>query len=352
MKQSGLVHSFGKVALWSTLLTLGLLVVMSVSITLGAADIDVVTVWKVVFSKIPLIESWITVDWKESTETIIWEIRLPRVILGALVGAALALAGAIYQGVLRNPLADPFILGVSSGASFGASLVIVFGWQIVWLGKFTLPFVAFIAGLISLLVVYYLATVNQKMRIETLILSGVVVQAFLGACLSLIMALSNEQLQTIVFWMMGSLSLTDWSYNQIVFPVIIVAVIIAYFFARDLNMFGLGEEAAHHSGVSVQRSRIIMLVLASLITGAAVSVSGAIGFVGLVVPHIIRLIFGADYRIIIPLSVIGGAIFLVGADAFARTIMAPRELPLGIITAFLGAPFFAYLLRKAKRGYF
>ena len=352
MKQSGLVHSFGKVVLWSTLLTLGLLVVMSVSITLGAADIDVVTVWKVVFSKIPLIESWITVDWKESTETIIWEIRLPRVILGALVGAALALAGAIYQGVLRNPLADPFILGVSSGASFGASLVIVFGWQIVWLGKFTLPFVAFIAGLISLLVVYYLATVNQKMRIETLILSGVVVQAFLGACLSLIMALSNEQLQTIVFWMMGSLSLTDWSYNQIVFPVIIVSVIIAYFFARDLNMFGLGEEAAHHSGVSVQRSRIIMLVLASLITGAAVSVSGAIGFVGLVVPHIIRLIFGADYRIIIPLSVIGGAIFLVGADAFARTIMAPRELPLGIITAFLGAPFFAYLLRKAKRGYF
>ena len=352
MKHPTSTHSFGKVAFWSILLSILLLIVMSLSITLGAASIDFIVVWKVVLSKIPIVQNWVSVDWKESTETIIWDIRLPRVILGALVGAALSLAGAIYQGVLRNPLADPFILGVSSGASFGAALVMAFGWQIAWLGKFTLPFVAFLAGLASLMIVYYLATVERKMRVETLILSGVVIQAFLGACLSLIMALSNEQLQTIVFWMMGSLTLTDWSYTQGVFPVISIAVVIAYFFSRDLNMLGLGEEAAHHSGVSVQRSRIIMLVLASLITGAAVSVSGAIGFVGLVIPHIIRLIFGADYRMIIPLSVIGGAIFLVGADAFARTVMQPRELPLGIITAFLGAPFFAYLLRRARRGYF
>ncbi|TFB21839.1 iron ABC transporter permease [Filobacillus milosensis] len=325
---------------------------MSLSVTLGAANISWQLVWQIIFSKIPGLNLFNQASWSASTETIVWDIRLPRVLLGAVVGAALALAGAIYQGVLRNPLADPFILGVSSGASFGAALVFVFGWQVFWLGQFTLPAVAFLFGFLSLLIVYFLSRVNNKVRLETIILAGVVVQSFVGACLSLVLALSNEQLQTIVFWMMGSLALTDWSYNQIIFPIILSISVISTFFIKELNMLGLGEEAAHHSGVSVQRTRFILLILASIITGAAVSVSGAIGFVGLVVPHIIRLMFGADYRVVLPLSIIGGAIFLVGADAFARTILAPREIPLGVVTAFLGAPFFGYLLRRAKRGYF
>lgn len=337
---------------WLPVFLIILLGVMSLSVTLGAANINWQLAWQIVFSKIPILSNFVEVNWSPSTETIVWDIRLPRVLLGATVGAALALAGAIYQGVLRNPLADPFILGVSSGASFGAALVIVFGLQTFWLGQFTLPAVAFLFGFISLLIVYFLSRVNQKVRLETIILAGVVVQSFVGACLSLVLALSNEQLQTIVFWMMGSLALTDWGYNQIVFPIIAVVAVISLFFIKELNMLGLGEEAAHHSGVSVQRTRFLLLILASIITGAAVSVSGAIGFVGLVVPHIIRLMFGADYRVVLPLSIIGGAIFLVGADAVARTVMAPRELPLGVITAFLGAPFFGYLLRRAKRGFF
>lgn len=338
--------------LWIPIFLIILLIVMSVSVSLGAASVDWKTVWKIVFSKIPYVGDWVTADWSDSAETIIWDIRFPRVVLGAIVGAALALAGAIYQGVLRNPLADPYILGVSSGASFGAALVIVFGWQLFGVGRFTLPAVAFIFGFTTLMIVYLLARVQNKVRLETIILAGVVVQAFIGACLSLILALSNEQLQTIIFWMMGSLSLTDWSYTAVVFPIVIVGAILSLFFIKDINMLGLGEEVAHHSGVSVQRTRFLLLILASVITGAAVSVSGAIGFVGLVVPHIIRLLFGSNYRMILPLSIIGGAIFLVGADTVARTILAPRELPLGIITAFLGAPFFGYLLRRAKREYF
>ncbi|MGM8216036.1 FecCD family ABC transporter permease [Bacillaceae bacterium W0354] len=338
--------------IWIPLFTGILIAVISVSITLGAASVDWMTVWRIIFSKTPIIKNWITPDWSDSTETIVWNIRFPRVILGAIVGAALALAGAIYQGVLRNPLADPYILGVSSGASFGAALVIGFGWQLFWLGRFTLPFVAFVFGFVTLMIVYLLSRVQNKVRLETIILAGVVVQAFIGACLSLIMALSNEKLQTIIFWMMGSLSLTSWDYNIIIFPIIAVTAVISLFFIKEINMLGLGEEAAHHSGVSVQRTRFLLLLLASIMTGAAVSVSGAIGFVGLVVPHIIRLIFGSDYRVILPLSIIGGAIFLVSADLFARLLLSPRELPLGIITAFLGAPFFGYLLRKAKRDYF
>ncbi|MFD2638015.1 FecCD family ABC transporter permease [Piscibacillus salipiscarius] len=338
--------------LWIPVFLIILMAMMSLSVTLGAANITWQLVWQIILSNIPGFDQLIGETWDTSTETIVWNIRLPRVLLGAAVGAALALAGAIYQGVLRNPLADPFILGVSSGASFGAALVIVFGLQTLWLGQFTLPAVAFLFGFVSLLVVYFLSRVNQKVRLETIILAGVVVQSFVGACLSLVLALSNEQLQTIVFWMMGSLALTDWSYNQIIFPIILVVSVVSLFFIKELNMLGLGEEAAHHSGVSVQRTRFLLLILASIVTGAAVSVSGAIGFVGLVVPHIIRLMFGADYRVILPLSIIGGAIFLVGADAVARTILAPRELPLGVITAFLGAPFFGYLLRRAKRGFF
>lgn len=341
-----------KLWIWFPVLLIILAVVMSISVSVGAATIDWQTVWKIIFSKIPFIRDFITVDWSDSTETIVMNIRLPRVILGMIVGASLALAGAIYQGVLRNPLADPYILGVSSGASFGAALVIILGWQVLWLGRFSLPVVAFLFGFITLVIVYLLARVQNKIRLETIILSGVVVQAFIGACLSLVLALFNEQLHTIIFWMMGSLSLTDWSYNKIVFPIVLVGAIISLFFVKDINMLGLGEEAAHHSGVSVQRTRFILLVIASLMTGAAVSVSGAIGFVGLVVPHIIRLLFGSDYRVILPLSIVGGAIFLVSADTIARIILAPRELPLGIITAFLGAPFFGYLLRKAKREYF
>ncbi len=347
------MHRFRKIlVIWGPILIVLLFVMILISVSVGSADIDVKTVFLILLSKIPFFGDGIIQTWKDSTETIVWDIRMPRILLGMLVGAALALAGAIYQGVLRNPLADPFILGVSSGSALGASLILLFGFEIVVLGHWTLPIVAFISGLITLLIVYLLAKVNNRMQMETLILAGVVVQAFISSMLSLIMALADEKMQTILFWMMGSLALTDWSYNGIILPIVVIGVLISFFMARILNILGLGEENAYYTGVNIRRVRLLLLIVASLLTGAAVSVSGTIGFVGLVIPHIIRLAFGSDYRIIIPLSVIGGAIFLVGADTIARTVLEPRELPIGVITAILGAPFFGYLLRKKKTDYF
>ncbi|GAA0501319.1 iron ABC transporter permease [Salinibacillus aidingensis] len=341
-----------KLIIWIPVLLAILLFTMIFSVSIGSADINMMTVWLVICSKIPLIGEGIEQTWKDTTETIIWNIRMPRIVLGILVGAALALAGAIYQGVLRNPLADPFILGVSSGSALGAALVLLFGFESILFGQLTLPVVAFSSGLLTLFIVYTLARINRRLQMETLILAGVVVQAFIASMLSLILALSDEKMQTIMYWMMGSLALTDWSYNRVVLPFVLLSILFVAFLTRELNILALGEEAAYYSGVSVQKVRVVLLIVASLLTGVAVSVSGTIGFVGLIVPHMIRLIFGADYRLILPLSVIGGAIFLVGADTIARTILEPRELPIGIITAFLGAPFFGYLLRKKKSDYF
>lgn len=341
-----------KLLIWAPVFAVILLFIMMFSVSTGSADLDLNTVWFILLSKVPYIGATVEPSWRDSAETIVWDIRMPRIILGVLVGAALAASGVVFQGVLRNPLADPYILGVSSGAALGASLVMLFGIELVILGQWTLPIVAFFTGFITLIFVYYLARVRGQLQIETLILAGVIVQAFFGAVLSLILALSEEKMQIIMYWIMGSLALTDWSYNKVIFPFLIVGLLVIWFLSRELNMLILGEEAAQHTGVNVQRVRVILLIVASLITGAAVSVSGTIGFVGLIIPHIMRLIFGSDHRLLFPLSVLGGAIFMVGADTIARTILAPRELPIGIITAFLGAPFFGYLLRRRKNGFF
>ncbi|MBO8157302.1 MAG: iron chelate uptake ABC transporter family permease subunit [Bacillaceae bacterium] len=341
-----------KLIIWIPFLIAVLILAIMFSVSVGSADLDLKTIWFILLSKLPIIGDAIEPNWTVNDETIVWNIRMPRIILAVLVGAALAASGVVYQGVLRNPLADPYILGVSSGSALGASLVLLFGIELVILGQWTLPVVAFLMGLITLVIVYFLAKVNGRLQIETLILSGVVVQAFVGATISLILALSEQKMQTIMYWIMGSLVLTDWSYNRVVFPFVIIGILIILFMIRELNMLVLGEEAAQHTGVNVQRVRLILLVVASFVTGAAVSVSGTIGFVGLIVPHIVRLMVGSDHRLIFPISILGGAIFLVGADTIARTILSPRELPIGIITAFLGAPFFGYLLRKRKTGYF
>ena len=338
--------------LWIPILLVLVLLTVVLSVSVGSAELTFQTVWKVIVSKLPFFEDQIQKNWKESTEVIVWNIRMPRIMLGLLIGAALSASGVAYQGVLRNPLAEPYILGVSAGAALGAALVIVTGWQSSLLGKWSLPAVAFFTGILTLTAVYRLAKIQNKIQIETLILSGVVVQAFIASALSLVLALSEEKMQMIMFWLMGSLSLTDWSYIWIILPYVVIGIVIIWLFSRELNIMALGEEEAYHLGVSVEKVRVILLITASLITGAAVSVSGTIGFVGLVVPHIIRLLFGSDHRIVLPLSILIGAIFVVGADTIARTIMAPRELPIGIITAFLGAPFFGYLLRKKKSGYF
>ncbi|WP_159882701.1 FecCD family ABC transporter permease [Paenibacillus puerhi] len=325
-----------------------LLLAVTVALSVGSVRVPFIHVWSILFHHLPGMEGRIDVNWPTSSEQIVWKVRLPRIVLGMLVGAALGLAGAAFQGVLRNPLADPYTLGVSSGASVGASFLILFGLQYMF-GEWSVPAIAFCTGAVSLLLVLLLARTDGKLRIETVILSGVVLQAFLSAMVSLMVSMSKQVINEIIFWLMGSLALRGWSYSLVMLPYLAVGAIILLGYGRAMNLFALGERQAAHLGVHVERTKLVVLVAATLITAAAVSVTGVVGFVGLLVPHLIRLLVGPDYRLLLPLSVIGGAIYVLMADTLARTLLAPTEIPLGVVTAFMGAPFFAYLLKRRKR---
>jgi iron complex transport system permease protein len=285
-------------------------------------------------------------------ELIIWNIRLPRVLLALCVGASLSLAGAAFQGLLRNPLADPYTIGVSSGAALGAVFVIFFQFTIIGLGSFTLPVVAIISGFITLGIVFGLVRLSSRsLAIETIILAGIIIGAFIGAITSLLISLGDRDAMTqIMYWLYGSVGMRGWSHVQLVIPFIIVGTIILLMHYRELNALALGEEAADHIGVNVKRGKIMVLLGASLLTGAAVAVSGSIGFVGLVIPHLVRLLTGPNHRHLLPLSMLFGGSFLILADLLARTIIAPKELPIGVITALIGAPVFAFLLIRERIG--
>lgn len=324
-----------------------LLLSVTLSLSFGSAQVPIGDVWRILFHAIPGIGDSIQPDWSPSDESIILKVRLSRVVLAILVGASLAIAGAGFQAVLRNPLADPYTLGVASGASVGAAFIILFGLQ-TFIGQWSIPVVAFTTGMTTLFIVYKLASTQGKSQLETLILSGVVVQAFLGAFVSFMVSLSGEVVNEILYWLMGSLSMRNWDYSLLLLPYLGVVVVILIGFSRSLNLLALGERQAAHLGVHVERAKLIVLVVSTLVTAAAVSVSGVIGFVGLVVPHLVRLIVGPDYRIIIPISTIVGGIYVLWADTIARIALSPREIPLGVVTAIIGAPFFAYLLNKHK----
>jgi iron complex transport system permease protein len=316
-----------------------------VSLSLGSANIPIGDVWRILLHKLPLLDKIITVNWESADEQIIMQVRFPRVALAIVVGASLAVAGTGFQGILRNPLADPYTLGVSTGASVGAAIMIHFGLMQV-MGQWTVPLVAFVTGIVTLVFVFYLSRIGGKMSMETLILAGVVVNAFLGSFVQFMVSLSNNVVNAILYWLMGSIAMKGWIYSEVLFPYLLIGFLVMLSYGRDMNLFALGERQAAHLGISVERTKIIVLVVSTLMTAAAVSVSGVIGFVGLVVPHLIRLIVGPDYRIIIPIAAIGGGIYVLWADTIARIILSPRDIQLGIITAFIGAPFFAYLLRK------
>jgi iron complex transport system permease protein len=323
--------------------------VAGVCVGFGSVYLSPGQIWSILVHRIPGLNHLVVTNWDIASEQIIMKVRLPRVLLGLLVGSSLAVAGAGFQGVLRNPLTDPFTLGVSSGSAVGASVLIFFGWQFSLIGVYTLPVVAFITGMLTLWIVLWLAMEQGKAQMERLILSGVVMQAFLGSVVSFLITMSKKPVNEILFWTMGSLSLRGWSYTAILLPYLVIGVIIMWSQARSLNLLSLGQRAATHSGLNVERTKFIVLLTATLMSAAAVSVSGVIGFVGLVVPHMLRLIVGPDYRLIIPLSALGGGIFMMWSDLAARSLLAPTEIPLGVITAFIGAPFFAYLLYRNKK---
>jgi iron complex transport system permease protein len=324
-----------------------LLAVMVFATSIGSVEIPFTTTSSILVSKLPFVN--ITPNWESAIETIVLDIRLPRVILAALVGAALALAGATYQGLFRNPLADPYLIGVAQGAALGAVIGFLMPVSVVGAGIGIVPMLAFIGALLSVLVVYFLARVGRIVPVTTLILAGVALGALLGAIVAYLAITSGQFLHGIMFWLAGSFSLSQWSEVKIVMPIIGVGAVVIILLSRMLNIMQLDEEQAQQLGINVERLKIILLAAATMVTAAAVSFVGIIGFVGIITPHAVRLIWGPDYRFLIPLSLLSGAIFLIMADVLARTVVAPSEVPIGIITALCGAPFFLYLLRRRSK---
>ncbi len=324
-----------------------LVVMVAFATTIGSVKIPFLTTSAILLSRLPLVE--INPGGSEAWETIILNIRLPRVILAGLAGAALATAGATYQGLFRNPLADPYLIGVAQGAALGAVIGFLLpaaGWG---LGAGIIPVLAFTGAVVSTAVVYNLARVGRKLPTTTLILAGVALGALLGSIVSYLIISSGEKMHGIVFWLMGSFALTRWSEVMTVLPYIVVGTVVILLFARPLNIMQLDEEQAQQLGINVERLKLGLLTAATLITAAAVSFVGTIGFVGIIIPHAVRLLWGADHRFLLPLSVLSGAIFMILADLIARTILAPTEIPIGVITAISGAPFFLYLLRRKSK---
>lgn len=322
-------------------------VIMVVATAVGSTHIPLNTIWRILLSRLPLID--IIPAWSAAAETIIIDIRLPRVLLAGLVGAALAVAGATYQGLFRNPLADPYLIGVAQGAALGAVIgfLLPFTWHGMGFG--IIPLLAFTGALVSTTIVYSLARVGKTLPVTTLILAGVALGALLGSIISYLIIFSGEKMHGIIFWLMGSFSLSQWSEVKLVLPYVVVGIVIILLYARPLNIMQLGEEQAQQLGINVERLKLVLLVAATLITAAAVSFVGTIGFIGIIIPHAVRLIWGADHRFLLPLSVLTGAIFLILTDLIARTALAPTEIPIGVITALCGAPFFLYLLRRKRK---
>ena len=339
-----------KLRRWSltlVILILALIGVAVVAISIGPTQISAENIMGALFSS-DLLKVIAGGHASSSINAVVLEIRLPRILIAGLIGASLAVAGTAMQGIFRNPMASPYILGLSSGAAFGASLAIVLGFSLIS-GEFAVPAMAFLFCFITLFIVYAISRTKMGIPVTTLLLAGIAVGSLFNALVSLMMYFDGESLSSIVYWMMGGLWTSNWNQVWVTLPLIGIGSIALLFYSSELNLMMVGEEHATNLGVNVKRSRLVILVLSSLVTAAAVSVSGIIGFVGLIVPHTLRIILGPDNRILMPASLLFGAIFMISMDTIARTILSPAELPVGIITALLGAPFFLYLLRSRKR---
>jgi len=331
-------------------LVVGALVVVLVGLLaagVGSVRIPPVALGKILASRLP----WVNIDasWPASWDTILWNIRLPRVVLAGLVGLALAVSGATYQGLFRNPLADPYLIGVAAGAGLGATVVLVTPALHFVSGVNMLPIAAFLGALLAVTAAYGVARRGGGLPLTTLILAGVAVAAMASAVTSLLMIRSNPDVRPLLSWLLGGFGRGQWRDVLVVLPYIVLGFLLMMAYGRTLNLLQLEEEEAKQLGVNVERAKLLLIVVASLTTAAAVSVSGLIGFVGLIAPHAVRLLWGYDYRSLLPMSAVIGAGFLILADLVARTAVGSGELPVGIVTAFCGAPFFLYLLRRSRR---
>ena len=323
----------GRVFRLSLIMILFLLLVAAASLLLGTAEVSL-------HKLVALVSGTLNPD--DPARLIILRIRLPRIILAGLAGFSLALGGVVFQALLRNPLADPFILGVSSGSAFGAIIGILLGFTF----SAGIPLMSFAGALLTVYLVLALGTRRMGMESSTILLTGVILNAFFTAVIMFFISIATDsRLHTMLFWLYGDLSQTRYASLIILTPALIVTSVILFSFSKELNLITTGEEIALQLGVDVEKAKKTCLVLVSLVIGLVVSFSGLIGFVGLIVPHLARMAFGSDHRLLLPVASLGGATFLIAADTLARLLISPSELPVGVITAFMGAPFFLYLLR-------
>jgi iron complex transport system permease protein len=336
------------------LLIVALVGIVILCLNIGFAPISFTDILAILGRQVPFLNHYISPSSVSSVnEAIILQIRLPRIIAGAIVGGGLAAAGVMYQGVFRNPMADSYLLGASAGASFAYTLAVIYAGSLA-LNFFGLGFfqvVAFLGAVSTVFLVYFMSRIGNKVPITTLLLSGIVVNIFILALQTVFELRSGKALIGIVAWIAGGFTNITWTQIYVVLPFVLIGTFIAYFFTKDLNMLSMGDDTAQHLGVNTERVRQILLLISSLITGAVVSISGVIGFVGLIIPHMTRLVIGPDHRILLPTSAIVGAIFLILCDSVARVATGASELPVGVITALAGTPFFIYLLRKRKTSY-
>lgn len=332
-------------------LSIGLLITFWFSVGIGAVSISPLQVLSILVSTVGIDTPW---EYSEQQEMVLLAIRLPRVFLAILVGAGLSVSGASMQGLFRNPLADPGLIGVSSGAALAAVTVIVFGTSLLprfeELGYFLIQLAAFAGSIAATFFVYRISTRYGKTSVATMLLAGIAINALAGAGTGFMTLYADDaQLRDITFWTLGSLGGATWSALSVVAPFIMIGLVFTPFLARPLNAMLLGEREAHHLGINTERLKIKIVYLTGLMVGVAVAITGIIGFVGLVVPHLLRIAFGPDHRLLLLGSGLLGAALLLGADLIARTILAPAELPIGLVTSSVGAPFFLWLLLRNQR---
>lgn len=316
--------------------------VICIGTSIGSSNINIFNIISVIGNKlfsIPLIEGVGSND-----VAIIWVVRFPRVLLAFMIGAALSVSGAVMQSILKNPLASPYTLGVSSGASLGVGIYIILGVSIPFIGNLALPFIGFLSGLLTVIMVILFANrVDRGMSNNTIILSGMVFSLFASAMLTTISALNTHKIEAITMWQMGSFNMRGWSYLLVGLPFFIVGVSIVLRYSREMDILTFGEDGAKAIGVETEKVKKHLLFSTAVLTGSAVALSGTIGFIDLIVPHLVRKIFGPNHKVVIPMCILLGGSFMVLTDLVARTIISPSELPVGAITAIIGAPFFGYL---------
>ena len=334
-------------------LILILVVSIIISASVGSANLSLKETTVIIASFIPGINYFINdSDINPQSEKIIAQIRLPRILLAIFVGIELASAGVIFQGIFRNPMADPYIIGVSAGASLGETVGMIMISGIRFLSFSSASIFAFAGAIGVTFIVYNISRIRSKISVVTLLLAGVAISAFISSINSFILIFKTQDFAKVIFWLMGGLTSASWQQFFMISPVIVLLLVVSGFFMKDLNLISLSDDRASQMGVETERVKKVLLVLASLIAAAAVSVSGIIGFVGLITPHIMRLLIGPNHKNLFPASAVAGGIVLLFSDTIARTVLAPREIPVGIITSIIGVPFFIYLLLRSKKEIF